>query len=262
MNKKYAAIIAASLAAVTLITGCGGTGSTDKKDAAKDQKTLILGTEATFPPFESVENDKIVGFDIDLMQAICDKLGYKMEIKNIGFDALIPALRSGQIDVIAAGMDATPDRRKQVDFTDVYYHGGYVIVVKKDNTTITGYDSIAGKTVGAQVGAKAGEIAADHGAVLKQFDTNSQGWMELEAGTVDAISIDMAVAQDYINHGGADKIKIVGEPVTSRGVAMAVSKDKPELLKQINDTLTEFKKDGTYNKIYKKWFGEEPKNQN
>ena len=72
----------------------------------------------------------------------------------------------------------------------------------------------------------------------------------------------MAVAQDYINHGGADKIKIVGEPVTSRGVAMAVSKDKPELLKQINDTLTEFKKDGTYNKIYKKWFGEEPKNQN
>ena len=255
-------MIAASLAAVTLITGCGGTGSTDKKDAAKDQKTLILGTEATFPPFESVENDKIVGFDIDLMQAICDKLGYKMEIKNIGFDALIPALRSGQIDVIAAGMDATPDRRKQVDFTDVYYHGGYVIVVKKDNTTITGYDSIAGKTVGAQVGAKAGEIAADHGAVLKQFDTNSQGWMELEAGTVDAISIDMAVAQDYINHGGADKIKIVGEPVTSRGVAMAVSKDKPELLKQINDTLTEFKKDGTYNKIYKKWFGEEPKNQN
>lgn len=261
MNKKYVAMLAASLAAVTLISGCGGSQSSDKKDAAKEQKTIILGTEATFPPFESVENDKVVGFDIDLTQAICDKLGYKMEIKNMGFDALIPALRSGQIDVIAAGMDATPERKKQVDFTDVYYKGGYTIVVRKDNTNITGYDTIAGKTVGAQVAAKAGDFAAEHGANLKQFDTNSQGWMELEAGTVDAISIDKAVAQDYMTHGGSEKAKIVGEPITARGVAMAVSKDKPELLKDFNKTLNELKKDGTYAKLYKKWFGEEPKDQ-
>ena len=174
---------------------------------------------------------------MDLTQAICDNLGYKMEIKNIGFDALIPALKSGQIDVIAAGMDATPERKKQVAFTDVYYKGGYTIVVRKDNTDITGYDTITGKTVGAQVASKAGDHAKEHGATSKEFDTNSQGGMELEAGTVDAISI------------------------VSRGTAMAISKDKPELLKQFNDALSQIKKDGTYAKIYKKWFGEEPKDQ-
>ena len=160
MKKKVTTLVAASLAALTLLAGCGSNGTADKKDgAAKGDKTLIVGTEPTFPPFEFTENEKDVGFDIDLAQAVCDKLGYKMEVKNLGFDALIPALKSGQIDLIAAGMDATDERKKQIDFTDVYYQGGYTIVVPTGNTDITGYDSIAGKTVGAQVGSKAADYA-------------------------------------------------------------------------------------------------------
>lgn len=80
-----------------------------------------------------------------------------------------------------------------------------------------------------------------------------------EAGTCDAVSIDKAVAQYYLQQGGKDKLKIVGEAITSRGVAMGISKDKPELSKQVNEALKELKADGTYAKIYKKWFGEEPK---
>ena len=152
MKKKVMTLAAASIAALTLLAGCGG--STEQSAGSKGDKTLIVGTEPTFPPFEFTENDKDVGFDIDLAQAICDKLGYKMEVKNLGFDALIPALKSGQIDIIAAGMDATEERKKQINFTDVYYQGGYTIVVPVGNTDITGYDSIAGKTVGAQVGSK------------------------------------------------------------------------------------------------------------
>ena len=237
MKKKVTTLVAASLAALTLLAGCGSNGTADKKDgAAKGDKTLIVGTEPTFPPFEFTENEKAVGFD-----------------------ALIPALKSGQIDLIAAGMDATDERKKQIDFTDVYYQGGYTIVVPTGNTDITGYDSIAGKTVGAQVGSKAADYAREHGANVKEFDTNTQGWMELEAGTCDAVSIDKAVAQYYLQQGGKDKLKIVGEPITSRGVAMGISKDKPELSKQVNEALKEIKADGTYAKIYKKWFGEEPK---
>ena len=244
MKKKVTTLVAASLTALTLLSGCGSNGTADKKDgAAKGDKTLIVGTE------------KDVGFDIDLAQAVCDKLGYKMEVKNLGFDALIPALKSGQIDLIAAGMDATDERKKQIDFTDVYYQGGYTIVVPTGNTDI----SIAGKTVGAQVGSKAADYAREHGANVKEFDTNTQGWMELEAGTCDAVSIDKAVAQYYLQQGGKDKLKIVGEAITSRGVAMGISKDKPELSKQVNEALKELKADGTYAKIYKKWFGEEPK---
>ena len=237
MKKKVTTLVAASLAALTLLAGCGSNGTADKKDgAAKGDKTLIVGTEPTFPPFEFTENEK-----------------------DVGFDALIPALKSGQIDLIAAGMDATDERKKQIDFTDVYYQGGYTIVVPTGNTDITGYDSIAGKTVGAQVGSKAADYAREHGANVKEFDTNTQGWMELEAGTCDAVSIDKAVAQYYLQQGGKDKLKIVGEPITSRGVAMGISKDKPELSKQVNEALKEIKADGTYAKIYKKWFGEEPK---
>lgn len=257
MNKKLLSFLGLSLAAVTVLSGCGSQGDT-KTDAGKGEKTLIVGTEPTFPPFEFTENDKTVGFDIDLAQAICDKLGYKMEVKNLGFDALIPALRSGQIDLIAAGMDPTEDRKKQVNFTDSYFDSGYNLVVRKDNTDITGYDSIAGKTVGAQVGSKAAQAAQDHGATVKEYDTNSQGWMELDAGTCDAVSIDTAVALYYLKQGGDQKLKIVGEPATSRGVAMATSKDKPELSKEVNDALQALRADGTYAKIYEKWFGTAP----
>ena len=256
MKKKVMTLAAASIAALTLLAGCGG--STEQSAGAKGDKTLIVGTEPTFPPFEFTENDKDVGFVIVLAQAICDKLGYKMEVKNLGFDALIPALKSGQIDIIAAGMDATEERKKQINFTDVYYQGGYTIVVPVGNTDITGYDSIAGKTVGAQVGSKAADYAREHGANVKEFDTNTQGWMELEAGTCDAVSIDQAVAQYYLQQGGKDKLKLVGTPITSRGVAMGISKDKQELTDQVNQALKELKADGTYDKIYQKWFGTAP----
>ncbi len=259
MNKKYLSIAAASLAAVSLMAGCGN--SSSDNNAAKEKEpenVIIVGTEPTFPPFEFVEDGKDVGFDIDLLQAICDKIGYKMEIKNLGFDALIPALKSGQIDIIAAGMDATEERRKQVDFTDVYFSGGYTLVVRKDNTDITGYASLPGKIVGAQVGARAAHYAREHGATVKEFDTNSQGWMELEAGTCDAVSIDSAVAMYYLRQGGDKTLKLVDDLIKDRNVAMAVSKDKPELLDKVNTALRELKADGTYAALYRKWFGEEP----
>ena len=151
MNKKCLALAAAAMAAVTLVAGCGS--SADKKDGASgEQKTLVVGMEPTFPPFEFTENDKYIGFDIDLANAIGEKMGSKVEVKSLGFDALIPALRSGQIDMIASGMDATPERQKQVSFTDPYFHDGYSVVVRKDNTTINGFDDLKGRTVGSQVG--------------------------------------------------------------------------------------------------------------
>ena len=256
--KKALAAGTLAVAAVTMVAGCGGNANKQAEQKLPDK--IVIGLDDNFPPMGFRDDSgQLVGFDIDLAQAVCDKLGYKMEVKNLGFDALIPALKSGQIDLIAAGMDATDERKKQIDFTDVYYQGGYTIVVPTGNTDITGYDSIAGKTVGAQVGSKAADYAREHGANVKEFDTNTQGWMELEAGTCDAVSIDKAVAQYYLQQGGKDKLKIVGEPITSRGVAMGISKDKPELSKQVNEALKEIKADGTYAKIYKKWFGEEPK---
>ena len=137
MNKKYLSILAASVAAVSLFAGCGSD-SADNKGAASEEKVLIVGTEPTFPPFEFTEDGKDVGFDIDLLQAVSDKIGYKDGNQEPRLRRLDPGLKSGQIDLIAAGMGATEERKKQVDFTDVYFGGGYTVVVRKDNTDITG----------------------------------------------------------------------------------------------------------------------------
>lgn len=255
MNKKNVILITAALVAATFVAGCGS--STNNKN---DNKVLHVGTEPTFPPFESSEDDKYVGFDMEYTKAIADKLGMKQEIKPMGFDALIPALKSGQIDIIAAGMNSTPERAKQVAFTNVYFRGGFVIVVSKDNSSITDWDSLAGKNVGAQLGTKSSTIAQEKGANVKQIDTNSQGWMELQAKSCDAIIIDNAVAMHYIANGGQDNLKIVGDPIESTDYAMAINKDNKELLDKVNKAMTDLKADGTYAKLYKKWFGQDPQN--
>lgn len=161
MNKKWILAGMAALTAMSVLAGCG---TQPDKTPTKTNKPLIVGTEPSFPPFEMAENDTYTGFDIDLANAIGEKLGRKVEIKAMGFDALIPALKSGQIDMIASAMSATEERKKQVDFTAPYYIGGSVIVVQKDNTTIHGWGDITGKTVAVQAGSKPADFAEKQGA--------------------------------------------------------------------------------------------------
>ena len=255
MMKKKFMLAAAALTAAACIAGCG---SSDNASAEKENATFIVGMEPTFPPFEFTENDKYIGFDLDLAQALCDKMGVKMEVKSMGFDALIPALKSGQIDLIASAMSATEERKKQVDFTDPYYIGGSVIVVRKDNTDIRGWDDIAGKTVAVQAGSKPADFAEKQGALLKQFDANYQCLQELQVGASEAAALDKAVALYYISKGGLSDLKVVGEPKKLAGSAMAINKGNEKELKEINAALQAMKKDGTYTKLYQKWFGVEP----
>lgn len=255
MNKKW---ILAGLTALTTMALLAGCGSQDTKTAEKTDKPLIVGTEPSFPPFEATEGDSYVGFDIDLAQAIGDKLGRKVEIKAMGFDALIPALKSNQIDIIASAMSATDERKKQVDFTAPYYIGGSVIVVRQDNTTIKGWDDITGKQVAVQAGSKPADFAEKQGAVLKQFDANYQCLQELQTGASEAVAIDKAVALYYIAKGGLSDLKVIGEPKKLAGSAMAIDKGHEKELESINKALAELKADGTYTQLYKKWFGVEP----
>ena len=255
MMKKKFMLAAAALTAAACIAGCG---SSDNAGAEKENATFIVGMEPTFPPFEFTENDKYIGFDLDLAQALCDKMGVKMEVKSMGFDALIPALKSGQIDLIASAMSATEERKKQVDFTDHYYIGGSVIVVRKDNTDIRGWDDITGKTVAVQAGSKPADFAEKQGALLKQFDANYQCLQELQVGASEAAALDKAVALYYISKGGLSDLKVVGEPKKLAGSAMAINKGNEKELKEINAALQAMKKDGTYTKLYQKWFGVEP----
>ena len=130
-------LIAAALVGTMVLTmaGCGSktaetTGSEASSDAAGG--TLVMATNAEFPPYEYYESDEITGLDVDFAQAICDKLGMELEVEDMAFDSIIPAVNSGKADMGVAGMTVTPDREKEVLFSDSYYSSKQVIIVKDD----------------------------------------------------------------------------------------------------------------------------------
>ena len=253
-SKKLALTLTAGLLAVGLIAGCGSSSSDNK--AADNQKVLKVGAETTFPPFEFTEGDKYVGFDIDLADAVAKKMGYKMEFKSMGFDALIPALQSNDIDMIAAGINATPERAKAVIFSEPYFkEGGFIVVVNKNNTTINGLADLKGKKVVTQIGTIPTDMAKKAGAQVKEVDTNSQAFNEIKAGTADATILDNAVAMYYLKQGGNADLKMVGQATDPEGTVWAFRKSDTALRDQANKALEELKADGTYQKIYEKWFG-------
>lgn len=259
-SKKWKAILAAgALAAAVVITGCGGSGNagSSASGSSSQAKIIRVGAETTFPPFEFTQDDKYVGFDIDLADAVIKEMGAQMEFKSMGFDALIPALQSGQIDMVASGMDVTPEREKQVSFSDIYFDkSGFVVIVSKDNDQIHDWKDLEGKVVGGQVGTKQVQYAQEAKASqVKQFDSNSQAFMELNAKTVDAVVIDAPVGMYYLKQGADKDLKIVGTPKESVGFAFAVKKDNKQLQESINKALKTIKENGTYDKIYNKWFG-------
>lgn len=264
MSKKMKLVMAAAgLAAVLAMTGCGSSSEKAKSgDAAKGgvPPVIRVGSETTFPPFEFTEGDKYVGFDLDLASAVAKQMGSKMEFRSLDFDALIPAVQSGQIDLIAAGFSANPEREKQVAFSDVYFdQNGFVIIVNKDNDTIKDWADLEGKKAGAQVGTESVKLIKEAKGEVKQLDSNSQAFMELRAKTLDAFVLDQPVAMYYLKQGGDKDLKIVGTPKPGVGFVMAMKKENKELQAAVNKALKELKANGEYDKIFEKWFGKAKK---
>ena len=145
--------LATLMSLALLVGGCGG-----EKAAAPASsggaKVLRVGTNADFAPFEfqDVSGKEYQGFDMDLIRAIAKEMGYQADIQNINFDGLIPAMESGNLDVIISGMSINDERKQKVDFSEPYYKSGLTIVVKKDNTAINKFNDLAGKKVAVQIG--------------------------------------------------------------------------------------------------------------
>ena len=253
-NMKKLLMVLMSLMLLVMAAGCGGSG---EKKSAEQPKVLKVGTEPTFAPFEFQEkgSKECVGFDMDLIRAIGKQLNMQVEIQNMGFDALIPALNAGNIDVAAAGMSITPDRQKAVDMSDPYYVSGLTIVVNKDNNAIKGLKDLEGKGIAVQIGTTGADKAAKvKGSKVKTFNTNAEVFLELKNKGVDAVIIDKPVAEYYLVQGGKDTAKLVGETMEAESYGFSVKKDS-KLTPQINKALSDLKKNGEYDKIYEKWFG-------
>ena len=180
----------------------------------------------------------------------------KVEIQNMGFDALIPAINAGNIDAAIAGMSITPDRQKAVDMSDPYYTSGLVVVVNKDNEAVKSVKDLDNKGIAAQIGTTGAERAAKvPGAKVKNFNTNSEVFLELKNKGVDAVIIDKPVAEYYLAQGGGkETAKIVGETMEAESYGISLKKNSP-LTAKINKALLDLKKNGEYDKLYEKWFG-------
>ena len=256
MKKLLVFMMAALMLVALAVTGCGGE---EKKAAEAPEKVLRVATEPTFAPFEFQEegSDKLSGFDMDLIRAIGAKMGYKVEIANMGFDALIPALNTGNIDVAIAGMSITDERKQAVGMSDPYYTSGLIVMVQKDNNDIKNIEDLKGKRIAAQIGTTgAAKAHSVEGAVVTEFNTNTESAMELTNGGVDAVINDSPVIGYYLAQGGSEVAKTVGDVMEAEQYGIAVKKDNTKLLEDINKALAELKKDGEYDKIYKTWFGE------
>ena len=257
------------LALGILAAGCGGGDkkADDKKAAAPApaaKEELIVGTEPSFAPFEFPEKDskEFTGFDMDLIRAIAKEMGYKKcTIRNMGFDALIPAINAGNLDVSIAGFSITEERKQQVIFSQPYYKSGLAFVVRKEVNDVKKFEDLKGKIIAVQMGttgALYAEKLKNKGAVVKTFDTSDLACMELKNKGADAVVSDLPVLQYFLKNGGSEYAKLAGEPLTAEDYGIVISKKKPELAKEVDKALDTLKKNGTYDKLYEKWFGSKP----
>ena len=254
--KKALVLMMTLLMAVMMVAGCGG--GDKKAPAVQAPKVLKVGTEPTFAPFEFQKegSKEFDGFDMDLIRAIGKQMNMKVEILNMGFDALIPAINAGNIDLAIAGMSITPDRQKAVDMSDPYYVSGLVVVVGKDNAAVKSVNDLNNKGIAVQIGTTGAERAAKvPGAKVKNFNTNAEVFLELKNKGVEAVIIDKPVAEYFLaTGGGKDYAKIVGDTMEAESYGISLKKNSP-LTKDINKALLDLKKNGEYEKLYTKWFG-------
>lgn len=257
MKKRWLALVLGALMVVG-IAGCGG--GDKKADAPKDaKKELRVATSPDFSPFEFLdEKGNIVGFDVDLMTAIGKKIGREVKFENSSWDGLIPALQSGNVDVVIAGIAITPERKEQVLFSDPYYDTGLGIFVSK-KSGITGLDDLKNKRIAVQVGTIGQDIAEKvEGAEVQKLNVSADTFLELKNGTVDAVINHIPVFRYYLKTTGNTDMIMVGEPLTNASDGIAVKKGNQALVDEINKALKELKASGEYDTIYEKWFGEKP----
>ena len=256
--KKILSLLLICILSVSMLVACG---SDDEKsgDGSGEKKTLVMATNAEFPPYEYLEGDKVVGIDVDIAQAIADKLDMELQIDNIQFDSIIPAVTSGKADIGIAGMTVTDERKESVDFTDSYATGVQVIIVKEgskikkaDDLFVEGADI----TVGVQLGTTGDIYCTDDMAKYKsgqveEYNKGADAVQALVSGKIDCVVIDNEPAKEFVK---ANKgLKILDTEYVTENYAIAISKDNTELRDQINGALKELIADGTVQGILDKY---------
>ena len=221
--------------------------------------TLHVGTEATFAPFEFMDEQtkELTGFDMELIAAVAKAIGDDVKVQNMGFDGLIPSLQTGVIDVTAAAMTITPERVKRIDFTEPYYQSGLVILVKKtDLDKVKDLDSLQGKRICAQIGTT-GAMMAKHvkDAKVTEFNSITEAFMELKQDGCTAVINDKPVVDYYLVRRADDTVTTLPQVFDAEYYGFGVKKGNKAMVEKLNAGLKKVRESGEYDRIYQKWFG-------
>ncbi|MBQ3155328.1 MAG: transporter substrate-binding domain-containing protein [Clostridia bacterium] len=225
----------------------------------KEEATVItVATNPEYPPFEYVEGDKTVGYDIDMWDAIAKKAGIEYTIEAMDFDAVISAVAANPNTIGLSGISITDERKLTVDFSNGYINAGLVVIVK-DGSGYTTADQLKGKKIGVQLGTtsdfSAEEITGKEN--VAQYKTFLNAVMDLQGNKVDAVIIDKPVGQAILASLKDDTLKIVDMGLQADWYGIEVNKKNPELLKKINDALAALEKEGFFDELAVKYFSAE-----
>ena len=246
--------VALVLTIALVLTGCGGGGG---------GKQITVASNIAYPPFEFEKKGKPVGFDIDLMREIGKRADFTPKFQNVTFDGIIPALANNDLfDAGASAFTITETRETKVDFSDPYFDADQSLMVRS-GSPIKSEDDIGDGIVGVQRGTT-GELKArefkQQGKTtrdLRTFNTIEEAFSALQNGQIDAVINDFPVSA-YRDETGGGSLEVVQTVSTDEKYGIAFPKDS-NLLEPTNKALEEIKKDGTYSRIYEKWFGQKPK---
>jgi polar amino acid transport system substrate-binding protein len=241
----------ASVCVILVVAGLAFAGG------GKEDNTIVVATDATWPPMEFVNADKeIVGFDIDLMKAIAEEAGFNVEFKNTAWDGIFAGLGAGKYDAVISSVTITVERQETMDFSQPYINAGQVLIVRQDSRGVEELADLRGRTVGAQIGTTgAFEVEKIDGVSLKTYDELGLAIEDLANGRIEGVVADTPIAADYVlqNQEYSGTLQIVGEPFTEEYYGIAVQKGNAEVLAKMNEGLTAVMEAGLIEELKDKW---------
>jgi len=241
-------------------TAAPAAGSAPVAAAPAPAKTLVVGTDAAYAPFESQnEKGEIVGFDMDVLTAVAKKAGFEVKFVNTPWEGIFNTLQQGDRDLLISAITITPERKQTMDFAGPYFDA-YQLIAVKQSSKVAKFGDLKKLKVGVQTGTTGDEVVTKllgkASTNVKRFESTPLALKELEAGGVDAVVADNGVVVNYVANNTSAKFKTVSDSAfTPEQYGIAVKNGNTELLEKVNKALAEIKTDGTYNAIYTKYFG-------
>lgn len=249
------AVVAISAFALFAVAGCG---DSDDESSGAEGGTLTVGSDIPYPPFEQGKAPNYTGFDVELVEAMAEKLGRQAEFQDTSFDTIFRDLAQGKFEMVASATTITDEREKSVDFTDPYYLPSEQAILVAEGSEIASVADLDGKTVGVQQGTTGEEYVEEEtdAGEVRTYPQGPDTIPALKAGTVDAVMIDRPVAEEAVEKGSG--IEISASAPTEEEYGYVVQQGDEELLTELNEALQEVKDDGTYTRIFRKWFHQPP----